>query len=81
MTAPFAVTFFGHKSARFKREQMLTLPELVEMIKASTAERKDLLPWLKLARFGCSNPGSKSIRARPRPSSATARYNSEFLQA
>jgi hypothetical protein len=31
---------------------MLTPPELVEMIEASTAERKDLLPWVKYAVFG-----------------------------
>jgi hypothetical protein len=53
MTAtPFTVTFFDHTSARFKREQQLTAAELVELIETSSAERKDLLPWLKLARFG-----------------------------
>ena len=52
MTAPlFAVTFFDHRSARSKREVKVTLPELREMIEVQTAERKDLLPLLKLARF------------------------------
>src|SRR5215831_12370758 len=53
MTAPpFTVTFFDHRSARFKREVQVTLPELREMIEAETAERKDLLPWVKFALFG-----------------------------
>src|SRR5262245_51949636 len=52
MTAPpFTVTFFDHRSARFKREVQVTLPELREMIEAQTAERKDLLPWIKFAVF------------------------------
>src|SRR5215831_3727173 len=59
---PFAVTFFDHKSARFKREQMLTLPELVDMIEASTAERKDLLPWVKFAVFGNLTSDKGSLR-------------------
>jgi len=63
MTAnPLAVTFFDHHSARFKREQQLTLSELAELIEASTAERKDLLPWLKLARFGNLTTAKKSLR-------------------
>ena len=61
MTAPpFMITIFDHRSARFKREVQLTLPELREMIEAQTAERKDLLPWVKFAVFGdlTSNKGS-----------------------
>jgi hypothetical protein len=63
MTAPpFAVTFFDHHSARFKRERKLTLAELAELIEASTDERKDLLPWLKLARFGNQSSEKGSLR-------------------
>ena len=49
---PFAVTFFDHVSARFKREQIVTLDQLHEIIINTHAEWKDLLPLLKLARFG-----------------------------
>jgi hypothetical protein len=49
---PFTVTFFDHRSAQFKREQTVTLGELKELIENSTAERKDLLPWVKFAVFG-----------------------------
>jgi AAA domain len=63
MTAPpFVVTFFDHHSARLKREQKLSLAELAELIEASTAERKDLLPWLKLARFGNLTTAKASLR-------------------
>jgi hypothetical protein len=63
MTAsPFAVTLFDHRSARFKREVKVTLPELLEMIEVQTAERKDLLPLLKLARFGNSISAKASLR-------------------
>ena len=62
IAAPFAVTFFDHRSARFKREVKVTLPELREMIEVQTAERKDLLPWLKLARFGNLTTTKASLR-------------------
>ena len=57
---PFTVTFFDHRSARLKREQTLTQAELKELIENSTAERKDLLPWVKFAVFGnlASDKGS-----------------------
>ena len=35
---PFTVTFFDHRSARFKRELQVTLPELREMIEAQAAD-------------------------------------------
>jgi hypothetical protein len=60
--APFTVTFFDHCSARFKREVQVTLPELREMIEAQAAERKDLLPWIKLAVFGERRTKENSLR-------------------
>jgi hypothetical protein len=63
MTAhPFTVTIFDHRSARFKREVQVTLPELREMIEAQTAERKDLLPWIKFAGFGERRTKENSLR-------------------
>jgi hypothetical protein len=41
---------------------MLTPTELVEMIEASTAERKDLLPWVKFAVFGNLTSEKGSLR-------------------
>jgi hypothetical protein len=40
----------------------VTLPELREMIKVQTAGRKDLLPLLKLARFGNLTTAKASLR-------------------
>jgi hypothetical protein len=59
---PFTVTFFDHRSAKFKREMQLTLHELREMIEAQTAERKDLLPWIKFAVFGERRTKENSLR-------------------
>jgi hypothetical protein len=64
MTAPpFTITFFNHRSARFKHEAQVTLPELREMIEAQTAERKDLLPWIKFAVFGERRTKENSLRS------------------
>jgi hypothetical protein len=63
MTAiPFTATFFNHRSARFKREVQVTLPELREMIEAQTAPRKHLLPWIKFAVFGERRTKGDSLR-------------------
>jgi RecA-family ATPase len=56
------VTFFEHASARFKSESQLSIAELVELIENSHAERKDMLRWLKLARFGNATSGKASLR-------------------
>jgi hypothetical protein len=53
MTAPtFFVTFFDNRSASHKREQKFTMAELLPLIERTTADEKDKLPWLKLARLG-----------------------------
>ena len=52
MSAPFLVTFFDHVSAKFKREQTVTIEELRNLLLKTTAPSKDLLPLVKLARFG-----------------------------
>jgi hypothetical protein len=56
------ITFFDHRSAKFKREMQITLPELREIIEAQTAERKDLLPWIKFAVFGERRTKENSLR-------------------
>lgn len=48
----FAVTFFKSVGATAKQESVFTLPSLASRILATTATKKDRLPWLKLARFG-----------------------------
>jgi hypothetical protein len=59
---PFTVTFFDHYSARMKYERELSLAELKEIIETEHAERKDLLRWLKLARFGTVATAKGSLR-------------------
>src|SRR5215475_5501754 len=56
------VTFFEHASARFKSESQLTVPELVDIIGSEHAPRKDMLRWLKLARFGQLATDKGSLR-------------------
>jgi RecA-family ATPase len=56
------VTFFEHHSARFKSESVLSIAELVDLIESEHAERKDLLRWLKLARFGSLASAKGSLR-------------------
>ena len=46
------ITFFVDASATSKREETLTLNELAQRVRVSTASASDHLPWLKLARFG-----------------------------
>ena len=46
------VTLFNDAHARFKREQEFTFKAFKTFIANTTAERKDALPWLKLAKFG-----------------------------
>ena len=47
-----AVTFFPNRAAATKTEEYLTLSELALRIRVADAPQKDMLPWLKLARFG-----------------------------
>jgi hypothetical protein len=57
-----AVTFFPNFAATRKNEEALTLADLAERIRGTTAPRKDMLPWLKLARFGNGRTYKKSLR-------------------
>ncbi len=59
---PFAVTFFEDHAAAHKHEERFTLRGLAERIRATTAARKDRLPWLKLARFGGRRTDRNSLR-------------------
>jgi len=56
------VTFFENASAQTKRESQISLIALAELIRTTTAPRKDLLPWLKLARFGNRMTEKGSLR-------------------
>jgi hypothetical protein len=59
------VTFFLDSAAKTKREENLTLEELADLIRTTTAPAREALPWLKPARFGAvPNPktGSGSLR-------------------
>lgn len=48
---PF-VTFFPNYAAKSKRERVMPLAELADLIRTTSAPAKDQLLWLKLARFG-----------------------------
>lgn len=57
-----AITFFPNFAAPRKSEAALTLPDLAERIRATTAPHKEMLPWLKLARFGNKRTDKGSLR-------------------
>ena len=59
---PSSVTLFENYAAKTKREEKLTLDELVMLIRISTAPTKDAAPWLKLARFGDQRSDKGSLR-------------------
>jgi hypothetical protein len=85
LAATFAVTFFDDYAARSKREESLDIEALATRIKHTTAPRKNLLPWLKLARFGplpSPNGNSGSLRWNGnilRFSGAVADYDKEQI--
>lgn len=62
MERPFAVTLFRDYAAADKREETYTLGSLASRVVNTTAPRKDLLPWLKLARFGEIRTDKASLR-------------------
>jgi hypothetical protein len=51
-TTGLVVTFFNDYAASTKRQETLTLDELAELIRNTTAPTKQQLPWLKFAVFG-----------------------------
>jgi hypothetical protein len=57
-----AVTFFKDYTANTKREQIYSLEELAKEICKTTALTKDVLPWLKFARFGDIKSEMGSLR-------------------
>ena len=59
---PLTVTFFASYTATHKREQSLSLNQLSEIIRDTTAPSKDRLPWLKLAQFGDKRTDKCSLR-------------------
>jgi predicted P-loop ATPase len=56
------VTFFEDHAATTKREETLSLHDLCNLIRATTALSKTALPWLKLARFGSTTTDRGSLR-------------------
>lgn len=56
------VTFFKNKAATTLTAEELTLAELAERVLNASARRKDLLPWLKFARFGTKRTEKNSLR-------------------
>ena len=60
--SPVAVTFFPNFAATRKNEEALQLTDLADRIRTTTAPRKDMLPWLKLARFGDRRTHKNSLR-------------------
>jgi Primase C terminal 1 (PriCT-1) len=56
------VTFFADREAKTTDERRLTIAELVELIRTTTAPSKEQLPWLKLAAFGSVLSSGGSLR-------------------
>lgn len=56
------VTFFKNFAARTMVEEDLTIEQLAEKIKTTQARTKQLLPWLKLARFGDKRSAGGCLR-------------------
>jgi hypothetical protein len=52
------VTFFRDRAAKTKNQRTLDAVDLIRYIDAVHADRKEALPWLKLASFG-NNPSDK----------------------
>jgi hypothetical protein len=59
---PFVVSLLPNFAAASKAERRLTLPTLADLIRSTTAPRKERLPWLKLARFGDRRTAKGSLR-------------------
>jgi hypothetical protein len=62
MTVPFIVTRFPTFAAFDRTETTYGPDDLAALIHGTTASRKDLLPWLKLARFGDLRTPKSSLR-------------------
>jgi len=63
VNSSFAVTFFVDHLAKTKRQRTMTMEELADLIRTTTARRKEDLPWLKLARFGNAITTKGSLRS------------------
>lgn len=58
----FAVSFLRDETGKSVTEESLSLSELAERIRTTTAQTKEDLPWLKLARFGSVRTVAGSLR-------------------
>jgi putative DNA primase/helicase len=61
-TRTAVVTFFPNEQAQSLRCADLTLPQLAEQIRSTTAPIKEALPWLKLAVFGDKRSRKNCLR-------------------
>lgn len=71
---PLAVTFFADQFAKSKTEATLSLRNLVDRVRDTTAPTKGALPWLKLARFG-----DKRTEPKPPATIGSLRHNGNVL--
>ena len=62
MANPFWVSLFDDVNAVAMHGELMTLTQLGERIKDTTAPAKNLLPLLKLARFGTARTAAGSLR-------------------
>lgn len=62
LSPPVTITFLADKFATALTTKTMTLPELGELIRTTTASSKDKLPWLKLAEFGDNKSKKGSLR-------------------
>jgi hypothetical protein len=56
------VTFFRDRFASALKTKTMSLPELRDLIVTTNADKKDNLPWLKLAKFGDQRSADNSLR-------------------
>ena len=59
---PLTVTFFSSFGAATKREEQVSLRDLLPRILSTTSKQKGRLPWLKLAQFGDVRTDKNSLR-------------------
>ena len=56
------LTFFASYAADKKTEAALTMRGLADKIETSNAQRKEWLPWVKMATFGDIRTANNSLR-------------------
>jgi hypothetical protein len=59
---PLAVTTFSDQEARAKAQHMMTLRQVADLVRSTSAVAKGKLPWLKLCEFGDKRTAAGSLR-------------------